>query len=173
MKLTCDSASKLVKQLSMERNKLISQEQELCTYSYLQGEEPFQPEYDFQATQQKLDELTQQIITLKHAINQFNVSTQLPGLDLTVDAALVKMAILSQNKVRLESMRRLLPKTRSLAPGGKASEFCVRNFESQDAEAAYQRVSEELIAIQQGLNKVNLTEYFEVSLPALSQPPLS
>ena len=57
-----------MKQLSLERSKLLAQEREASTYSYLHGEGPYVPEYDFATTQKKLDELAVETATIKHAV---------------------------------------------------------------------------------------------------------
>lgn len=46
MRLNSDTANKLVKQLTKARGTLLHQESQVDTYSYLQGEDPFKPDYD-------------------------------------------------------------------------------------------------------------------------------
>lgn len=164
MQMNCDTANKLVKKLSAERTKVLSAESTSSTFGYLQGEEPYKPEYDFAATQAALAALDNKIITLKHAVNLFNISHMVPGTNLTVDAALVRMTFLSSEKERLNRMRQVPKKRRSVSIGGKTSEFTERNYDDADAEAAYQAALSELTTIQQGLNAINMTEFFEVEL---------
>ena len=100
MRINSDSANKLVKQITSARSALVAQERQVTTYSFLQGEEPFKPDYDFAGTQVKLDKMNEAIVILKHAINQFNISAKLPGMDITVDMALVKLPILTRSEER-------------------------------------------------------------------------
>lgn len=164
MLMNCDTANKRVKQLALERNKLLAQEREASTYSYLHGEEPYVPEYDFAATQKKLDELAVETATIKHAVNVFNSTTVSPITGLTVDAMLVRMPMLSAQKEKLGRMRSAMEKTRRMAMNAKASEYTVRNYSAEEAEAEYQRVTDELTILQQELNRINLTEQFEVDI---------
>ena len=57
MRINSDSANKLVKQITSARSALVAQERQVTTYSFLQGEEPFKPDYDFAGTQAKLDKM--------------------------------------------------------------------------------------------------------------------
>lgn len=162
MRINSDSANKLVKQIASARSALVAQERQVFTYSFLQGEEPFKPDYDFAGTQAKLDKMNEAIITLKHAINRFNCSTKLPGLDITVDMALVKLPLLSAKVEKLERMASVLEKTRSTNVAAKMAEYTCRNYDGGEAAAAYKAAHAELVAIQQALNTVNMTEFFEV-----------
>lgn len=162
MRLNSDAANKLVKQLTKAQSALLHQESQVNTYSFLQGEEPFKPDYDFSATQAKLDQISEAIVALKHAINLFNTTTKLPGLDITVDMALVELPILSANAGRLEAMSRVLEKTRSTNMVAKAAEYTCRNYSAEEAAASGAAARKRLVAIQQGLNTVNMTETFEV-----------
>lgn len=162
MRLNSDTANKFVKQLNKARSTLLYQESQVNTYSFLQGEEPFVPNYDFAETQMKLDQLSKAITTLKHAINMFNTTTELPGLGITVDMALVELPILTANVSRLENMAQMLEKTRTTNIAAKAAEYTCRNFSAEEAAKACTAARERLVAIQQGLNTVNMTESFEV-----------
>ena len=162
--MNCDTANKRIKQLTLERSKLLAQECEASTYSYLHGEEPYVPEYDFAATQKKLDKLAVEITTIKHAVNVFNSTTISPITGLTVDAMLVRMPMLHAQKEKLGRMRAVMEKSRRMAMNAKASEYTVRNYSAENAEAEYQRVTDELTILQQELNRINLTEQFEVAI---------
>ena len=116
----------------------------------------------FATTQAKLGQIGEAIVALKHAINVFNTTTQLPGLGITVDMALVELPILSANVNKLEAMSRILGKTRSTNVAAKTAEYTCRNYSAEEAAAACAASRERLVAIQQGLNTVNMTETFEV-----------
>lgn len=163
MLMNSDSANKLVKQLESARGTLLAQERQVITYSFLQGEEPFKPPYNFTETQEKLGKLNEVIVALKHAINVFNTTTKLPDMDLTVDMALVRLPILTGMVSKLESMAGMLEKTRQTNIAAKAAEYTCRNFDGEEAKRAFLAAQEERKAIQQALNTVNMTETFEVS----------
>ena len=86
----------------------------------------------------------------------------MPGLGITVDMALVELPILSANVNKLEAMSRILEKTRSTNVAAKTAEYTCRNYSAEEAAAACAASRERLVAIQQGLNTVNMTETFEV-----------
>lgn len=165
MLMNCDSANKMVKQLQADKLALQAKEAQDSSYSYLNGETPEKPEYDFAATQETLRQYDDKIIKLKHAINVFNCTTQLEGLDMTIDAALVRMAMLSNEKNKLNSMRTAQKKSRITTLRG-VSEFTELNYAVEDAQARYEEISKELLAIQQALNIANLTKTFEVDIDA-------
>lgn len=165
MKMNCDAANKMVRQLQSDISVLLGAEKESSTYTYGadEKERPAAPFYDFDSTSRKLGEYEAKVRKLKHAINVFNVSTVLPGLDITIDEALVKMAMLNQRKKTLQEMRSMQPLTRSQGYG-KAAEYRVRNFEPKPVQDVYDQVSAELLEIQQALNRANLTEEIEVDI---------
>lgn len=165
MVMNCDSANKLVKQLQADKAAIQTKEIQNTSYSYLNGETPEKPEYDFAETQATLRQYDDKIIKLKHAINVFNCTTQLDGLDMTIDAALVRMAMLSAEKTKLQTMRTAPKKNRMTTMRG-VSEFTELNYAIEDAQARYDEVSKELLAIQQALNIANLTKTFEIDIDA-------
>lgn len=165
MLMNCDSANKLVKQLQADKAAIQTKEAQNASYSYLNGETPEKPEYDFAETQAALRRYDDKIVKLKHAINVFNCTTQLDGLDMTIDAALVRMAMLNNEKTKLNSMRMSQKKSRMTTLRG-VSEFTEINYAIEDAQTRYDEVSRELLAIQQALNIANLTKTFEIDIEA-------
>ena len=104
-------------------------------------------------------------MTLKHAINQFNVTAVLPDLGYTIDTALVRMKMLSDQKERLSAMMRVQPVARqSLAFGNGKPEFVYRNYDDREVRNAYEKVDAELTQIQLALDKQNLDSIIEVEL---------
>lgn len=163
-KMTSDAANKLIKQLMADKAKILRQEQDACCYSYLHGEEPFVPDYNFAKAQEELNDINRNIVTIKHALNVFNSTTVSEILWLTVDAMLVKMPMLTEAKLRLDRMRSVAPKTSRINMGSKASEYTVRNYDADVVEAEYRKVSMELMTLQQELNRINNSITFEVDI---------
>ena len=87
-------ASKLVKQKNEQMRVLMSQERETATTTACLDEDvtELRKVYDFAATQRQMDALNDDIIKLKHAINVFNTTTELPGLGYTIDEDALKQA---------------------------------------------------------------------------------
>ena len=130
-------ASKLVKQKNEQMRVLLSQERETATTTACLDEDvtELRKVYDFAATQRQMDALNDDIIKLKHAINVFNTTTELPGLGYTIDAALVRMKMLSSKRDRLANMKRIQPVTRQSVGYGKSKpEYVYRNYDAKDVE---------------------------------------
>lgn len=165
MKLTCDAANKLVKQLNADRSTLLAQERNGYTYSYLYGEEPFIPAYDFAMTQAALEKNAQSIIKLRHAINVYNTTTVSNTTGLTIDEMLTRLPIVNAQKTKLEQLRQMSPKSRVLGMGSKpVSEYCETNFAQADADKAYREAAAELVTLQSELNRLNMSGEFEVDI---------
>lgn len=160
-------ASKLVKQKNEQMRVLLSQERETATTTACLDEyvTELRKVYDFAATQHQMDALNDDIIKLKHAINVFNTTTELPGLGYTIDAALVRMKMLSSKRDRLANMKRIQPVTRQSVGYGKSQpEYVYRNYDAKDVEAEYKKTEEELTSIQLALDKANLDSTIEVDI---------
>ena len=155
--MNCDAANKLIKQLQADRDALLVNERNNSTYSFLSGEATELPEYKFAEIQEKLDKYAHDIVTLKHAVNRFNLETELPEIGLTIDAALVRMAF------KLNRMRNAQPKSR-ITTGRGVSEYTMLNYDLNEVDVKFRSVCDELIAIQQALNIANLTKTFEVDI---------
>lgn len=165
MILNCDAANKLVKSLMADLEAVEKSEKNNSSYSYKVGEEPEIPEYSLSETQAKIDEINGKIFKLKHAINQFNISTKVAGYEFTVDEALVRLKVLNKRRNTLNEMRSMNKIQRS--SGGFRSaepEITKPNFSLEEAEEAYQRTNTELIELQQALNRTNLTETMEINI---------
>lgn len=160
-------ASKLVKQKNEQMRVLLSQERETATTTACLDEDvtELRKVYDFATTQRQMDALNDDIIKLKHAINVFNTTTELPGLGYTIDAALVRMKMLSSKRDRLANMKRIQPVTRQSAGYGKSQpEYVYRNYDAKDVEAEHKKTEEELTSIQLALDKANLDSTIEVDI---------
>ena len=167
MKITmnCDSANKLVKSLTADRESLLVRERNTAKFTSTTADrENDRPEYDFRKTQEELDFLAEKIFALKHAINVFNTTTVLSA-GYTIDEALVRMAVLSEKKRRFEAMRNEPEKHRAVISSSGVPEYVFRNYTIEEVENEYRKTNDELVELQQALNIANLTKTFEVDLP--------
>lgn len=62
--------------------------------------------------QLQLRELEDKIRKVKHAINQFNLTQDVPGFNMTIDQMLIYIPQLTARKNKLNRMRSRLPKER-------------------------------------------------------------
>ena len=163
--MNSDTANKTIKNLQAEVDMILSAETRDRTYTYGVSETPCPPAYSFTDTQAKLDVLRKKMAVLRHAINKFNITTKLPGCgDMTVDEGLGRMSLLHREKQRLYEMLQIPEQTRTRGYGSREADFVHRNFEIDEVQAEYDKVCDELMALQQSVNIANLTMTFEVDI---------
>lgn len=165
--ITSAAANKMLKQLQDEKAYLLQLEKESATYIQVTGYDTEKPEYDYEKIYTQIRVIDDKIGQIKHAINVFNCSTELPELGFTVDAALVKLAQLTKEKERLDIMRKRLPKTRRqnrYGDSGNLVEYTCTNYDIEQTKEDYNTVCEEIIKIQMGIDYVNQTQKFEIEI---------
>ena len=163
MKMTCDMANKLVRSLNEERASLLRKEMASKEYSFMDGEAPIIPEYDFGAIQSELQKIESQIGVLKHVINQFN-TTVVVYEDMTIDEVLVRLPMLNQRKNTLGQMKDKLPEQKQVGYNGKSSTITRTNYNMAEVEKEYNRIDKEIMAMQSALNVANVSIEFEVDI---------
>jgi len=168
MQYTSAEAGKLVKKLEERMRLLINTEVKSATFNAASGEdvESLRPKYDFAKTHKEIEELTEKIRTVKHAINEFNVSHTLPGFDdITIDQALICIPQLRQRKDTLKAMIARLPKERvNSFMHGNIIDYTIINYDLDEVEKAYNEYEEKLSAMQIALDTINATEKMEIDV---------
>ncbi len=169
MESTSAEAGKLVRKIEEEILLIKTNEQNSKSFVIAMGEdaEDLRPKYDFAAVQERLEELYDALRKVKHTINMFNTSHELPGFPgLTVDQALVKIPQLNGLKMKLERMVKRLPKERltGLNSRNNIIEYTIANYDIEEVEKKYKEVSEEISRLQLSLDKVNTTETMEIDV---------
>lgn len=161
MMITSAGANKLLRKLEDDKQFLLAQETTAATYIVSEGIEPIIPNYDYKKTAQALAEIEEKICSIKHALNVFNSTTVLEGLDITIDTALVKMAQLNQRKRTLDGMRLRLEKERVGGFGHSTLvEYVCINYDLAEIQADYQSISQQIMEIQLALDLTNQTKPF-------------
>jgi len=164
MKVTSASANKIIKALEDEKMYLKNIEEQSCTYIVSDSELDEKPDYDYIETQRQIEEIDNKVLKIKHAINVFNTRTKLPGLDITIDMALVKMAQLNQMKTKLDGLRKKLPKQRVPSFGKDSVDYLYINYDLAAVKEDYKKVSDQIMEIQLALDTCNQTIEFEVDI---------
>ena len=168
VKMTSASANKLLNKLNEEKRYWTSKEEEGCTYVAALDEEPLIPSYSYEEVSQKITEIDEKVLKIKHAINISNATNEIEIGDtkMTVDMILVKMAQLNRRKDMYNFMRRQEPKTRlnsgRFTTKNSVPEYRYINYDLNRAEEDFQRVDEEIVGMQLALDKYNQTVEFEV-----------
>ena len=168
MKYSSAEAAKLLRKLNEEVENLEDQEVKRREFNAALGEdvETVRPAYDYADTQRKLKELQAKIRTVKHALNCFNSTKEVPGFDMTIDQLLVYIPQLSRRKQKLAMMSSCLPKERAKVSGlgSQIIDYRYANYDIEAAKADYQRVSDELAKAQTALDLVNTTMTMEIKI---------
>ena len=164
MKLNSDTANKMIKNCNAEIAALLEAESANSTYSYSASETPVIPAYSFRETQEKIHEYQKKIAKLRHAVSVFNSGMALPEYGFTLDEAIGEMSRMNAEKKRLYDLLQIPEKQRSRSYGSREADIRCRNFDAAEVRAAYDKVVEDLMKIQQAINIANLTETFEVDL---------
>ncbi|MBQ5951817.1 MAG: hypothetical protein IJL66_06715 [Lachnospiraceae bacterium] len=167
MKVTSAEANKVLRGLEEKIGVLLEKEGKSSVFNAAVGEDPemLRPAYDFAAVQEELEALRARVREVRHAINVFNATHELPGFPgLTVDRALVLLPQLNQDKARYRGMASRLPRERveSFASRGTIIDYQITNYSTEEAQAAYERTAEKLSAVQLALDAVNSSETFEI-----------
>ena len=167
MKYTSSEANKLLKGLEARISDLKKRESKSRSFHAAATEDPetLRPVYDFDETQKQIAALEQDVRTVKHAINVFNVTHTLPGFDdMTIDQALVYLPQLFGRVRKLQDMAAALPRERVESYRSNIIDYVIANYDIADAEQAYREGQEKLRDIQLALDAVNSCETMEIDV---------
>lgn len=167
--VTSAMAAKYLRKLNEEHSALLHLEEKCDTFTVSTQEkvEDVRPEYDYATVQKQLQELEEKIRKIKHEINQFNLTQQVPGFGMTIDQMLIYIPQLTARKSKLSRMRSRLPKERvqggmSRMTGIVEYEYC--NYDLKQAKMEYEAAADELARAQNALDMVNSTATFEAEI---------
>lgn len=169
MKLTSAQAFKLLRRLNEEHAMLVEEEKSSRTFTAAIQEdiESVRPSYDFASFQEKLDAIDAKIRVIKHAINLFNTTHEVPGFGMTIDEVLVCLPQLTRKKDKLTKMSRRLEKERVDGCYGSSStniEYNYANYNIQEVRDMLAKVSEMQGRLQTALDIVNTQEIMEIDI---------
>lgn len=166
MLVTSAEANKKLRQLKEEEHNLLVNAKKSATFSAAAGEnvEELRPKFNYKEYLGKYKELEEEIRNLKHKINEFNIKTEVPGFDMTVDKMLVYIPFLTSLKQDAFDMMSRLPKERkdSRYNSSPIIDYVIANYPIEEAEETFKWVSEELSRAQLALDTVNTTVRFEI-----------
>lgn len=169
VQITSAMAAKYLRKLNEEHDALLQKEKKTDTYTVSVQEkiEDVRPEYDYAVVQLQLRKLEDKIRKVKHAINQFNLTQDVPGFNMTIDQMLVYIPQLTARENKLNRMRSRLPKERVQGGMSRMSdivEYEYSNYDIKQAEAGYAEVSDELARAQNVLDAINASVAFSVEI---------
>ena len=166
MLYTSAEAAKLLRKLNEEKASLEANESQASTFRAAISEdiEAARPSYDYAATQSALDTLDSKIRTVRHAVNTFNLTHEVPGFGMTIDQMLVYIPQLTKKKAKLSAMKDKLPKTREYIRVAGIIEYSYTNYDVEAAKRDYDAVSDELARAQTALDVLNNSVQFEIDI---------
>ncbi len=169
MKYTSAQAAKLLSKLQQDYDGLLSKEQQSKSFLASVGEdvESVRPDYEYVSFQKELSDLETKIRKIKHEINRFNISTEIPGFGMTVDEMLVYIPQLTKKKAKLREMAGVLPKTRDdsfTGHMGSIIDYRYANYDIDTVSEDLSRVTEELSKAQLALDEVNHSGTIEIDI---------
>ena len=163
---TSASAAKYLRSLEEEKTLALAREGENSTYLLAAGEECDPPEYDYAQTRARVADIDAKALAVRHALHLFNNSEVLPGSGMTIDEALIRLAMMSKERVRLGRLRNAQPKRR--VTGRYSSSPLVEheyaNYDVTLAERDYVELCGRIAELQLEIDLVNQTRTFEVDL---------
>lgn len=169
MKYTSAEAAKLLRRLNEEHAAIRDKESRSAQFTAAIEEdiESVRPQYQYAEVQAKLAVLEAKIRKVKHAINLFNLNTEVPGFDMTVDQMLVYIPQLSERKSKLADMAGRLPKEREDSSRYRTKtivEYSYANYDIAQAEADLAAATDELSKAQTALDVVNSSATLDIEL---------
>ena len=127
-----------------------------------QDKESLRPSYDFEETQKRYLELTQEVIKLKHTLNVFNTSTIVPDFNMTVDQMLVYLPMLRERKQTLQKMKDEPMCGHSSSITYRGVRYTYSNYSVKKVTEDYRRIADEYAKAHTALDLVNATGEIEV-----------
>lgn len=168
MEFTSASASKYLKRLQDEKDRILRIENETSTYIVADGEEPDPPQYDYAATRVAISEIDDKMRAIRHALHQFNMTTVLPESGMSIDEALIALAQMgnAQSRIRSLSTQQKKARLRDRYYGSSSGpvEYRFANYDVAEAESDYRKLSDEISALQLEIDLANQTKLFTVGI---------
>ena len=165
MKITPDGAQKMIHSLENQRRQLVEKMNELSTFIVAVSEgnpEDLRPEFNFTDTVNEIKMIDEKILKIKHARNVFNTTTYLPDEQMTIDEALIMMAVLNNNYKYYTKLGNAQKKRRNMSSYANEIEYIYTNYDIGEAKNCGKSMYDKMLEIQSKLNLVNTTYTFEI-----------
>lgn len=159
MLYTPSEANKLLKSLQDREQMLLEEEQKnrYFVVAHVENPEDVRPAYNFDEMEHSLDKVRMDIIRVKHAINQFNVRTEVPDTGFTVDEILVLIPKLTERQRTLRAMASKQPKERMASYSSGLVEYSYANYDVPEVRKNYDLCSVQLDKCRTCLDTLNST----------------
>jgi len=169
-KYTSAEAAKLLRELREKHHLLLVKEGNAKTFRASIGEDPesLRPVYDYEETQRQLAAVEEKIRLVRHAINLFNITTEVEGM--TIDEVLVCLPQLKERREKLSKMigrlprQRVQPEMMHFGRGSSIIDYDYVNYDIEKAERDFRDVSVSIGRLQAALDLANSTRTLEIDI---------
>ena len=164
MKKSPAEITKELKNLDSQIRMLQETEKNMSVFTAtIADAEVVRPSYSYEDTAKQIQLLQDKVRQMKHVLNCFNVSKEVPGFDCTVDQLLVLIPQLSERKrvLREMSMRKVYDRAGGRYMSGSSEDYEIANYDIELAKKDYEVVSDLLSRAQMALDTINTESVIE------------
>lgn len=155
MTITIKEAMKKINFLQQQLSGLLNDEQ-LNNYTmYIDVKDKEETDYDFDAITREMDDLQNQILLIRRAVNKANQETLVGIQDYTISDSLVKIGLLNEKANRLRDLSTYKQRERSTTYNG-VIETTERLYDVKIAHQQYMDTVEEIHSLQTAIDKANI-----------------
>lgn len=163
MKITPILANKKIKELQKERDNLIREINLNSSFrcSLSENIEDIRPVDKLMENTIQINQIEDDILHIKHALNIFNAKTKLQDSEITIDKALVLLPMLNERLSLFEDIYKRKDKTRISSL--KEIEYVYPNFKLEELTDLMKETKEQILKIQTSLDYINNIRTFDVN----------
>jgi hypothetical protein len=161
MKLCNSEIIKKIRDLDEKKQRIITEEKDICTSKYQNESDLVDLGYDFAATRKAIKEINREVIRLKHALNVANLTVVVPEFNMTIGECIVYMAQLNLESRILENMSQTRSKSRETSYGGVV-EYTIANYSIDECRQKLDEINEIIRSLQIAIDRVNLNNMVEI-----------
>ena len=161
MKKCYTEIMKEIKRLEGETDSWTTHERNNCRVSYMVGEDPILPNYDYTETSGALLEYDDRIRKLKGLLAYANATTIVEGFDMTINEALIYLAQLNARVRRYDYLISFQKLTRKTVGIDGKIEYTKILYDQEDAGRKLEEAKSEVIQLQMAIDRTNLTSFID------------
>lgn len=165
---TSNSLQKIISKLMDKKLRIINEISENSTFTASISEDlktlAEENVLNLQDSINRIEFINSTILRIKHAKNQFNTTYMLPINKMTIDEAIIELAMLNEMKSKLGMLAKNKVKERCVRTGSKEPEYTYITYDKDYAEKTYDNVFDKIQSIQEELNDVNSNVMIKVDI---------
>ena len=161
MKVCIAEAMKLIKELEEEKQMLIYGENRRSTVSYKEGEQKVLPDYNYQATRERIAALDSEVRRIKFIISKANCEVLLDGFCISICEGLILLAQYRKEYDRLSRLATREQVTRRITPNG-VLEYTECLYDVKAAAQAQKDLNTLIGKLQVAIDRANLVNEVEL-----------